>query len=118
MFQFRLRDSSKFFNSFTFLNLPLSMMHDPNLLVLQDVLTKLESQGGRDYLPLNKCILTRLMAHQLLHQNFLYLTHFTRRSMLATLPHGLFPFLDKVFADSPRFKRRKLTPAQALKQLH
>ena len=36
MFQFRLthRESGKFFNSFTFLNVPLSRATDPNLQVL------------------------------------------------------------------------------------
>jgi len=122
MFQFKLsnRESAKFFKSFTFLNLPLSAMHDPNLLVLQDVLIRL-NQEHEDFLPLNKSILTKILAQQLLKSNLLYLVHFTKRSMLTHLRSessaGLFLLLDKVFSGSPRLKRKKLTPSQALKQL-
>jgi len=71
--QFKLveKETFKTGNTFTFVNMPLAKQGDNNVHTLLEILKKFKAQSKTkkktraDFIPFNKSILTRVMAHQL-----------------------------------------------------
>jgi len=81
--------------------MPESKMFDINMKILSEIVFKLNNEGSntKDFLPFNKSILTRIMYEQLRNNNFLVLTHLTKKTLTKYLklplgtPKGMFSTL-------------------------
>lgn len=101
--QFKLvkKDTMKIMNTQTFINLPISKMHDINISTLMEIIQKQNSSNSNSaggvhkktngtkkdaqFLPYNKSILTRILYPCLNKCNFLVVNHFSKKTILRHL---------------------------------
>ena len=81
-------------NTISFINVPTIKLSDVNLSTLLEIISKSSGiKSNRDYLPYNKSILTRIMFEQIKRQNYLVISHYSKKALNRFLKTPLSPGL-------------------------